>query len=223
MLCSFGDDSARTAHILRVGFPMIFLAKVRAGFARLLYGRFFKPANVDLHPRTRLNGWPLFACAAGSKVTIAEGAVLCSEPSMTALGVRQPVIFRTLTPTASITIGKDCGFSGTTVVAAKSVTIGNGCMLGANAMIFDTDFHNIHSKNRRYEKVDWELISAPVRIGDNVFIGTGAIVCKGVEIGENSVIGAGSVVTKSIPANSIAAGNPCRVVGTVGDGAARDV
>ena len=52
----------------------------------------------------------------------------------------------------------------------------------------------------------------PVQIGNNVWVGDSAIVCKGVTIGENSVIGAGSVVTSSIPANTIAAGNPARVV-----------
>ncbi|HWT65859.1 MAG TPA: DapH/DapD/GlmU-related protein, partial [Terracidiphilus sp.] len=56
--------------------------------------------------------------------------------------------------------------------------------------------------------------AAPVRVGRNVFIGTGSIVLKGVEIGDGSVIGAGSVVTKSIPANCIAAGNPCKVIRT---------
>jgi acetyltransferase-like isoleucine patch superfamily enzyme len=49
-------------------------------------------------------------------------------------------------------------------------------------------------------------------INDNVWLGAGTTVLKGVEIGENSVIGAGSVVTKNIPANVIAAGNPCRVI-----------
>ena len=52
----------------------------------------------------------------------------------------------------------------------------------------------------------------PVRIGDNVWIGGGAIVCSGVTIGDNTTIEAGSVVTRDIPANVIAVGNPCRVL-----------
>ena len=55
----------------------------------------------------------------------------------------------------------------------------------------------------------------PVTIGNNVWICTGAIVLPGVTIGDNSVIGAGSVVTKDIPANSLAVGNPCRVIRTL--------
>ena len=53
---------------------------------------------------------------------------------------------------------------------------------------------------------------APITIGNNVWLGGGAIICPGVTIGDNSSIGAGSVVTKSIPDNSVAVGNPCRVI-----------
>ena len=52
----------------------------------------------------------------------------------------------------------------------------------------------------------------PVHIGDNVWICTGALVLPGVTIGANSIIGAGSVVTKDIPPNSLAVGNPCKVI-----------
>ncbi len=54
---------------------------------------------------------------------------------------------------------------------------------------------------------------APVKIGNNVFIGAGTIIMPGVSIGDDCVIGAGSVVTKSIPSNSVAVGNPARVLG----------
>ena len=57
----------------------------------------------------------------------------------------------------------------------------------------------------------------PVRIEDNCWIGAGTVITPGVTIGENSVIGAGSVVTKDIPANSIAVGNPCKVVRTINE------
>lgn len=55
----------------------------------------------------------------------------------------------------------------------------------------------------------------PIRIGNNVWLGGGAIICPGVTIGDNTTIGAGSVVTKDIPANVIAVGNPCRVLRSI--------
>ena len=57
----------------------------------------------------------------------------------------------------------------------------------------------------------------PIKIGNNVWIGTGAIILPGVTIGDNSVIGAGSVVTKDIPSNVVAVGNPCRVLREISD------
>ncbi|MBI4784491.1 MAG: sugar O-acetyltransferase [Oscillatoriophycideae cyanobacterium NC_groundwater_1537_Pr4_S-0.65um_50_18] len=58
-------------------------------------------------------------------------------------------------------------------------------------------------------------LASPVRIGNNVWIGGGVIICPGVTIGDNTTIGAGSVVVKDIPANVVAVGNPCRVVRSV--------
>ena len=57
----------------------------------------------------------------------------------------------------------------------------------------------------------------PVRFWDNVWIGAGAIILPGVTIGNNSVIGAGSIVTKDIPSDTIAVGNPCRVLRAIGE------
>ncbi|MEN9230633.1 MAG: DapH/DapD/GlmU-related protein [Thermostichus sp. DG02_5_bins_236] len=55
-------------------------------------------------------------------------------------------------------------------------------------------------------------LANPIPIGNNIWIGGGAILCPGIQIGDNSVIGAASVVTRRIPANVVAAGNPCRVI-----------
>lgn len=65
------------------------------------------------------------------------------------------------------------------------------------------------------ERTSGKEYGKPVRIGDNVWLGAGVIVCPGITIGENTTIGAGSVVTKDIPANCVAAGSPCRVLRTL--------
>ena len=90
--------------------------------------------------------------------------------------------------------------------SASSITIGDNCMFAAGAYVTDADWHDI------YDRTEAVGITLPVVLKDNVWIGDGAKVCKGVTIGENSVIGAGSIVASDIPPNVIAAGNPARVI-----------
>lgn len=99
-----------------------------------------------------------------------------------------------------------------TVVDDGEVFIGDYVMIGPNVTIA-TAAHPVRPDLRRRGI----QFNRPVHIGDNVWIGAGAIVLPGVTIGENSVIGAGSVVTKDIPANVVAVGNPCRVLREIGE------
>ena len=85
------------------------------------------------------------------------------------------------------------------------ITIGKNVLIGP-AVTIATVGHPIDPAMREYMYCD------PVTVGDNCWIGANTVICPGVTIGENSVIGAGSVVTKDIPANVVAAGNPCRVI-----------
>lgn len=78
-------------------------------------------------------------------------------------------------------------------------------------MITDTDFHPLAPEGRRYRS-ELEAQAEPVEIGDDVFVGARAIILRGVTVGEGSVVGAGSVVTRDIPAYSVCAGNPARVI-----------
>jgi acetyltransferase-like isoleucine patch superfamily enzyme len=87
------------------------------------------------------------------------------------------------------------------------ITIGNNVFIAPNVCII-TEEHAMDVK-QRLAGLEY---THPVTIGDNVWICTGAIILPGVTIGENSVIGAGSVVTKDIPPNSLAVGNPCKVI-----------
>ena len=157
-------------------------------------------------------GMPVVSRVAGSSIELGLRVVLCSHPRFTALGVARPVVLRTLNASASICIGADVGISGGVICAAMSVRIGDRCLLGADVQITDTDFHALAPANRRFEKRPEMIASAPVVIEDNVFLGAGVRVLKGVRIGRNSVVGAGSVVTRDIPSDVIAAGVPARVI-----------
>lgn len=101
------------------------------------------------------------------------------------------------------------------------IRIGSNVLIAPNVQLY-TATHPVDARQRFVE--DWDEQSGdlffrtralPITIGSYVWIGGGAIVLPGVSIGDNCVIGAGSVVTKSIPANSVAVGNPCKVVRTL--------
>jgi acetyltransferase-like isoleucine patch superfamily enzyme len=105
-----------------------------------------------------------------------------------------------------INIGNYCLISpGVRIGSATGISIGDNSMVAGNAYLTDSDWHGIYNRVSPGE-------ARPIVIKENVWIGDSAIVCKGVTIGKNSIVGAGSVVTKDIPANTIAAGNPARVV-----------
>lgn len=186
-------------------------------FIRLFCWRSIVPWRVNklgvkLAPNAVLLGMPIISMVKGSTIEISANASLCSSSKYTALGVNHPVILRTLREGAKIVIGHDTGISGTTICAAVSVIIGNQCLIGANVIIVDTDFHSIEPQNRRHNSNPVDITASAVFISDNVFIGVGSIILKGVKIGKNSVIGAGAVVTKDVPENVIVAGNPAVIL-----------
>jgi acetyltransferase-like isoleucine patch superfamily enzyme len=97
---------------------------------------------------------------------------------------------------------------GVRISSACRVTIGHSVMMANRVYLTDSDWHDLYDRTAAGR-------GAPIRIGNNVWLGDSAIVCKGVTIGDNSVIGAGAVVVSDIPANAVAAGNPARVVKTL--------
>lgn len=116
---------------------------------------------------------------------------------------------------AILTIGDWSGVSGGCIWATDSIFIGNHVNIGANCIIMDGDIHNTDWRLRHIEPLSAEPASfrhRPIVIEDDVWIGANSIVLKGVTIGARTIIGAGSVVTKKIPADCIAAGNPCKVI-----------
>lgn len=96
---------------------------------------------------------------------------------------------------------------GFTVLDEALVTIGDDCFMGPHVNIY-TACHSTDPVERNTRR-EW---AKPVTIGNNVWLGGNVVVLPGVTIGDNCTIGAGAVVTRDIPANSVAAGNPARVI-----------
>ena len=116
----------------------------------------------------------------------------------------------------NVSINMNCTF-----VDCNKITIGNQVLISSNVQMY-TASHPVDLKKRL--TTDWEPDSGeyfcrtyalPITIGDGVWIGGGVVILPGVTIGEGSVIGAGSVVTRDIPANVVAAGNPCRILRSI--------
>jgi acetyltransferase-like isoleucine patch superfamily enzyme len=144
------------------------------------------------------------------------------EPGLT-LGDRVRVCTWTafnVEPTGLLEVGDDSTLVGAVFMCAEHIQIGRRVIVSYNVTIADSDFHPIDPKQRKQDAIASApggdrsqrpaLITRPVIIEDDVRIGIGAIVLKGVRIGKGAFIGAGSVVVSDVPAGSIVAGNPAR-------------
>lgn len=103
-----------------------------------------------------------------------------------------------------------CGFN-----VGTAVSIGRHCLLATGVLIYDQDGHPLDAARRRAGEPSPPESVAPVTLGDDVWVGSGAVILKGVTVGDRAVVAARSVVTKDVPADSVVAGNPARVVLTL--------
>ena len=105
---------------------------------------------------------------------------------------------------AKTVLGQEC-----TISAYQHVSIGEQCVVADRVMLIDFD-HNVAEVERPIRVQG--IYKRDVRVGNNVWIGYGAQILRGVTVGDNSIVGAGAVVTKDVPANAVVAGVPARVI-----------
>ncbi|PQJ36436.1 hypothetical protein BSZ35_11040 [Salinibacter sp. 10B] len=158
----------------------------------------------------KIFGRPIIQKHRGSQIEMGNGLTLRSWPRSNPLAPTAPVVLSTRRADAAIDIGTNCGFTGTTLVAAEEIQIGNRVLVGGNASIVDFDFHPL-TPEARAEDINAGA-AAPIVIEDDVFVGMESLILKGVTIGEGAVVGAGSVVTQDVPPRTVVAGNPATVV-----------
>lgn len=131
-----------------------------------------------------------------------------------------------------ISIGDHTFIGNSTFISRSSIIIGNNVTIAWGSTIYDHDSHSLVYMERRKDIDDeladlkgnlnmiahknWEVVnSKPIKICDDAWIGMNCIILKGVTIGEGAIVGAGSVVTKDVPAWTVVAGNPAKVVKTL--------
>lgn len=128
-----------------------------------------------------------------------------------------------------ITIGNHSYIGGGTYISRSSIEIGDNVTIAWGGTVYDHDSHSLDYRKRRkdiddeledfrsrhnmIQNKDWDdVMSRPIKICNDAWIGMNVIILKGVTVGEGAIVGAGSVVTKDVPAWTVVAGNPARIV-----------
>ena len=168
--------------------------------------------GVQIKAPITLVGQPICSRYPGSFISLGSGVTLDSAIRSNRLGGFSPCVVRTVTPTARIQLGDHVGLSNSVIVAGNSIEIGEHTILGSGVMILDNDFHAMGTGFSWVSECSKN--SKPIKIVRGCFIGSRSMILKGVTLGDRAIIGAGAVVTKDVPAYSMAAGNPARIVRT---------
>jgi acetyltransferase-like isoleucine patch superfamily enzyme len=176
---------------------------------RPLYLAYARMRRATVHPSVVMNGRPLVRCVRGGTLEIGAGVKINTRVSSNPVIGRQRTTLMVMAPGALMRIGEGVGISGACLCAAQSLTIGENTIIGADALITDTDFHAPLPDGRWSN--DAAGTSKPVAIGKGCFIGARAIILKGVTIGDGAVVAAGALVTRDVPAEHLAIGNPAMV------------
>ena len=194
----------------------------RAFSGGVLRHRVLHRRSIWIGSRTVLQGAERVRVSAGGALRIGLGPLgLTSEHDTSVVRVRPGAELvcdgvvslqrgiRVVVDGGRLTIGHGTNVNGlgTRLLCAQEVTIGAHCTFSWDVQVLDNDFHAITVDGVACPSV------APVRIGDRVWVGTRAVVLKGVTVGDGAVVAAGAVVTSDVPAGAVVAGVPARVVG----------
>lgn len=145
-------------------------------------------------------------------VRIGDNVKINSRFGSNLVGLTNPAVFQCLDE-GTIAIGNNVGMSSVVLSSRSNIIIGDNVKIGGNVRVFDHNYHSLNFINRRDPLQDQtDCRTAPVEIGDDVFVGTNAIILKGVTVGDRAIIGAGSVVSCDVPPDEIWAGNPAQCI-----------
>lgn len=197
---------------------LIFVSRrIRWAVGGLWARQVMRSYGVKYGPGLRVGSSPVIRRHASAVIRIGRNALILNELAENPAGISHRTALCACLPGAELVIGDDVGISGAIIYAWKKISIGDRVFIGADAAIYDSDFHPLDPVKR--SQFDVESIGmAPVVIESDVWIGARAMVLKGVTVGRGAVIGAGAIVTANVPPGAIVGGIPAKVIGHVPGG-----
>lgn len=193
----------------------------RAFYGAVLQHRVRAKRDIWIGSRTVLDGAERIVVRPGGALRIGLGAFgLSSEYDVSVVRVREGAAFhcdgivslqrgvRVVVDGGRLTIGHATNINGigTKILCAQEISIGAECTFSWDVQLLDNDFHALVVDGVERPSV------APIRIGDRVWVGTRAVILKGVTIGDGAVVAAGAVVTRDVPAGAVVGGSPAAVI-----------
>lgn len=191
------------------------ISKIVNGLTSYYYRFVLRCKGCHIGKTAHFCGKLSFHLESPKNLVIGDGLILTGGRFINPLGALRGSAIR-IDLGGSIAIGNNCCFSDLTIWSKDKIQIGDYVTIGAGTIINDSNNHCLNYLERREEHrkgVDWNklnIVKKPIVIGNDVFIGTHCIICKGVEIGDRSIIAAGSVVVKNIPPDEVWGGNPAK-------------
>ena len=167
--------------------------------------------GVEVGSGLRIGSAPVIRRHKLARIRLGRNVSILNEIAENPAGITHPTVLCACQPGAELIIADNVGISGAILYAWKRIEIGEGVFIGADAMVYDSDFHSLEAADRRQGDRNPEV--APVVIGPEVWLGARCMVLKGVTIGRGAVVAAGAIVTKDVPAGMVAAGVPARIIG----------
>lgn len=170
-------------------------------------------AGVKLGDRFKMHTGAICRRHPDALISIGSNVTIRNTLRENLAGIIHPTVLCAANPGARLIIGNNVGISGAILYAAREIVIEDWVNIGASARVYDTDFHPLDAALRRSHE-ERAIVTRPVRICRDAWIGANATILKGVTIGERAIVGAGAVVTSDIPPGAIAAGVPARLIST---------
>ena len=151
-----------------------------------------------------VHGWPRVRARCGGRILIGDRVTINSARWSNPFNSQPATLYAG--PGALLELLPDAGLSGCQIIAHHHIRIGAGTLVGAATLVCDSDMHGLPLAR------GGPPATAPVTIGNHVFLGARSIVLKGVTIGDGAVVAAGSIVTRNVPPHALAAGQPARTI-----------